>query len=50
MIEEVKRNIFHKVRQTIHYTMLVIHAKIHLIIFSPIHYNLLIKTVCFHWT
>ena len=42
------RQILLKVKQTTYYTMLVLYAKIHLIIFSPISSNMPIKTVCFH--
>ena len=49
MIEDVKE-IFNKVRQTIHYTMSVLNTKIHLIMFSPIRSKMIFKTVCFHLT
>ena len=40
---------FHKVWQTIHYTMLVLNAKIYLIIISPISSKMLIKMYGFIW-
>ena len=46
MIEEVKTNIA-KGNTKNPYTILVLNAKIHLIIFSQMNSNMLIKTVCF---